>query len=427
MLETLRLGLKNLLLHKLRSLLTALGIIIGIAAVVAIAAYGEGSKQEALAQIRRLGATNIIVRSTKPPVSNSAAQGNSRSLNYGIRRLDVTRMDESCSPIDRLVQLKRVGYGAKRGAKQVQAEAFATTPDLQDVASLHVERGRYLSERDLEKRDNVCVIGATVAETLFPLEDPLESELYVNEQVFKVIGVLRPIGLAGGAGSALVGRDLNFDIHMPLTTGRSLFGDNVMRRSSGSMEREQVEVTEVYLQVPETKDVLPVAAQVRRVIELNHEDSQDVTITVPLELLEEEARTQLVFNSLIIFVAGLSLLVGGIGIMNIMLASVTERIREIGIRRALGATRRHIIMQFLVETTVLATLGGLIGVALGVSFALLMATFSDFLPAGTSPPMVTLTPVIVSFMVATAVGVIFGLYPAIRAANQDPIVALRHD
>ncbi|WP_145074445.1 ABC transporter permease [Poriferisphaera corsica] len=428
LIETIRLGLSNLMLHKLRSLLTALGIIIGIAAVVSMASYGEGAKQAALEDIRQLGARNIIVRSVKPPDSNQASDSRQFAPKYGLLRRDLRRIEQTVGPIERIVPLKKVGAQAQRGRYKTPAAVFGTTPVLMDVASLKVARGRYLTEADMLQLNKVAVavIGAEIADRLFPLVDPIGSQLRVDTQTFEVVGVLNRIGLAGGAGSALVGRDLNFDVHIAMPVAKARFGDTLFQRSSGSMQASQVEISELYIQAPEEDQVVSVSEQVKRVLEKEHKQQQDTSLTVPLELLIQKEKTQQMFNIMMILIAGLSLLVGGIGIMNIMLASVTERTREIGIRRALGATRHHIVMQFLVETTVLSGIGGVIGVGVGLGGVGALTVLHQLWP-DLEQPQVTMWSIAVSFVVATSVGVVFGLYPAIKASQQDPIVALRHD
>ncbi len=428
LLETLRLGLSNLWLHKLRSLLTALGIIIGVGAVVAIAAYGEGTKRAAVQDILALGATNIIVRSVKPPPVQMGGEGQENaSLNvYGLTRQDVRRLKHTVGPVERIVPLKQVGDRAQVGVKLAPAQVFGTTPDLLDAAGLRVARGRYLTDADGEQSRNFAVVGAEIAEGLFPLSDPLGQSLLIEGEAFEIVGVLRRVGLAGGAGSSLVGRDLNFDVHVPIRSAISRFGDVRQSVASGSQERTQVEVSEMIVQVPTQGDVKPVADQIERLVELAHGEADDVTLVVPLELIEQAERVQFRSNVLMIVIGGLSLFVGGVGIMNIMLASVTERTREIGIRRALGATRRHIIAQFLVETTTLSCAGGVIGVASGLAVSLALAWYAARF-GGLEPPVVLPLPVTIAFAFAVLVGIVFGLYPAIRASQQDPIVALRHD
>jgi putative ABC transport system permease protein len=427
--ETFRLGLTNLYLHQMRSLLTTLGIIFGVFAVIMMIAIGEGNKQAALAKIRQLGARNIIVRSIKPPASESAMAVNQRMLVYGLRGMDLRRLTGTEGlrrQIERIAPLKEVGAEVVRGSYKAPAAVYGTTPDLVLVTSLRVDRGRYLSTDDDKDRRNVAVIGWEVAKRLFPLDDPIGLNITIGNQPFKVVGVLRPVGLAGGAGSALVGRDLNFDVHLPMKTVESRWGHEIFKRGAGTFDVTRVELGAIYIQAKDSSDVLNLGEQIRRIIELDHKRQADVEVIVPLELLEQEKSTRLMQDALLISIACISLLVGGIGIMNIMLASVTERTREIGIRRAVGATQKHIVLQFLVETTVLSGLGGLMGVGLGVGGAAVLGHFQHLI-SGIEQPQVTSWSIVVSFVVATSVGIVFGLYPAIKAAQQDPIVALRHD
>ncbi|MEO1584280.1 MAG: ABC transporter permease [Planctomycetota bacterium] len=440
LLETMRLGVSNLRLHLLRSFLTALGIIIGVSAVIAMVSIGEGSKHQALMQIERLGARNIIVRSQKPP-SSDQAQGQRRSgvAKYGLTRDDVRVIEAQFPDAEQIVPLKQFGSQLLRGMKRKTSQSFGTTPAMLDVANLTLERGRYLTQADMETRGMVAVIGSEIAKELYDLEEPLGSTLRIDDKVFRVVGVLAPIGLSGGAGAALVGRDLNLDVHVPITTARATFGDTVVQRESGSFSAAEVQIAEVYLQSPARDRVIGDASVLRRTLEVRHEGMQDVGLIVPYELLEEAERQALTWTVTLSAIAGISLLVGGIGIMNIMLANVTERTREIGIRRSLGATRRHIIWQFLVETGVLSAIGGLVGVGVGVLLSLgIPVLVEDVLPSlpglrsiipadVSAPTRIAPWSMMVAFGVAAATGLVFGLYPAMKAAKQDPIVALRHD
>ena len=432
LLETLRLGFANLLLHKMRSVLTALGIIFGVAAVIAVVAIGEGNKRQLLADIEKLGARNIIIRSVKPQESQQRSQ-RQRTLSYGLTRADYRRLEDiqvKTGLISRIVPLKLSGTKVSVLDKQEDAKVFGTTPDLLGVTSLSVERGRYITEADEQRFERVAVIGAEVARRLFPLTDPLDGHITVHngplQASFKVVGLLRPVGLAGGAGATLVGRDFNFDVHVPIAAAQEQFGDRIVTIKPGTMESVVSELEEIYVESANQEVVRPLAEQVKRVIEFEHlTKGNDATVFVPLELLEQSERTAMMFTYFLGFIAGISLLVGGIGIMNIMLATVTERTREIGIRRALGATRRHIIAQFLVEITTLAGVGGVIGVGLGLTATAVLNLFHDKLNLG----RLVITPwsIGVSLGVAVVVGIVFGLYPAMKAARQDPIVALRHD
>lgn len=427
LLETIRLGLKNLRLHMLRSLLTAFGIVLGIASVIVMMAITEGSKLSALKQFEILGARNVILRSVKPAqqaeMSGSSGQGD-RILSYGLTRQDFRRLEaQFAGKADVIVPLKLCGGMVTRGSRQMVSQTFGTTPDLPTCANLPVSHGRYLTALDIEADASVCVIGRTVAAQLFPLEEPLGKTLRVDDQIFTVVGVLAPIGLAGGAGSALVGRDLNQDVHIPLSTALAKFGDVIMRRSAGSRDITNVELSEIYISMPTLDSVSRGGHMAERIIDIGMRNSEDVTIIIPYELQEMAKRTARIWSRVMLFIAAIALVVGGTGIMNIMLASVTERTREIGIRRALGATRNHITWQFLVETGVLSLFGGFIGIFVGVFGAIALGSV---LPEQ-FPTQVTGWSIAVSFVVACGVGLIFGLYPANVAASQDPIVALRHD
>jgi putative ABC transport system permease protein len=439
-LETIRLGVANLRLHLMRSILTALGIILGVAAVITMVALGEGAKREALAQIERLGAKNIIIRSQKPPETQqqNGQQRQSWTSKYGLTRDDLQVISDAFPDASSIVPLKEVGSQILRAERRKTSQAYGTTPDLLRAANLRVERGRYLNDQDLEQRAMVCVIGSEIAKEFFRLEDPIGNTIRIDDKVLTVVGILAPVGLSGGAGASLVGRDLNLDLHLPITTARSVFGDLVARRTSGSFSASEVQIAEVYLIAPNTERVLIDGARVRRILEVRHPKLDDIGIIVPYELLEQKRRAALTYTLVLSAIAAISLLVGGIGIMNIMLATVTERTREIGIRRAVGATRRHILWQFLVETSVLSAIGGLIGVGLGIGTAVFLSwgvprmtkipfVGNYFSTDMALPTHITLWSILLAFGVAAATGLIFGVYPARKAARQDPIVALRHD
>ncbi|MCB9844764.1 MAG: ABC transporter permease [Phycisphaeraceae bacterium] len=441
LLETIRLGLKNLRLQIFRSILTALGIILGVAAVITMVSIGEGTKREALREIERLGARNIIVRSQKPPESaqqQGGQQQNSFIARYGLTRDDLAVIEQSFPDAEAIVPVKAVGERVLHRDRRQLSQSFGTTPKLAELANLRIARGRYLMPSDLDSSATVAVIGAEVAKELFPFEDPLFNTVMIDDKGFTVVGILEPVGLAGGAGAALIGRDFNLDVHIPLTTARQVFSDLTIRRTSGSFGGEEVQITEIYISVVSRDRVMVDADRVRRIMEVRHPNLTDVGIKVPFELLQSARRSALTWNMVLAAIAGISLLVGGIGIMNIMLASVTERTREIGIRRAIGATRRHIVWQFLVETSVLAAIGGLAGVALGIGLSLGIEPLMKALPHlpfighlfGMDSSLhthITLWSILVSFFVAALTGLVFGLYPAMKAAAQDPIVALRHD
>jgi len=441
MLEIVRLGLGNLRRHLLRSVLTALGIILGVAAVIANGGIGEGAKRQALEQLERLGAKNIIVRSQQPvDAQQSSSQRASFTNRYGLTRADLAVLQaEFADELDAVVPLKEVGGQIIRGAQRRVSQAYGTTPDFLRVANLRIATGRYLTQDDVEVSAMVCVIGAEVARLFFaPFEDPIGETIRIDSRTFKVIGVLEPVGFAGGKGAAQLGRDLNLDLHLPITTASETLGDVMYRFTSGNRSLTAVQISEVYLTVKDREQVLAYAELVRRVVEVRRPGMADVAMIVPYELLDQARKAAALWQTVLGAIAGISLLVGGIGIMNIMLASVTERTREIGIRRALGATRRHIVYQFLVETGVLSVIGGVIGVGVGIALTVFIGFFitrmarlpliGSWFPSEVNlPTAVSFGSIVVAFIVATVTGVVFGLYPAIKAAAQDPIKALRHD
>jgi putative ABC transport system permease protein len=347
------------------------------------------------------------------------------------------RLASNLSDATAVVPLKSVGGEMSYSYHRLPGQVFGTTPQLMSVANLRVARGRYLTEEDLRQRSPVAVIGSDLAEKFFRLHDPLEAMFRIDDKLFRVVGVLEAVGLSGGAGTALVGRDLNRDVHIPLTTAEVQFGDVILRRQTGSFSGEQLELSEVYISTAMTEDVLPMADRIRRIMEVDHRTTHDIETIVPWELLEQAKKTAMTWTAVLTSIAAISLLVGGIGIMNIMLASVTERTREIGIRRALGATRRHIVAQFLVETGSLTGAGGVLGILLGIGVSLgiggalrwlaSLRALQGSIGEARIETQLTLWSILLSFAVAAAVGLIFGIYPAIVASRQDPIVALRHD
>jgi len=422
--ETFLLGLNNLRLHKLRSLLTSLGIIFGVAAVICMLSISEGASADEMRLIELLGTRNIIVNSVKPPDSSQSSQGETNLVEYGITHVDVSRLSETVPRIAQLVPLKRVSYRAMHGEHKSIVNPVGTTPEFFDVVNINVARGRALTHLDSVDRTNVCVIGSDIRKELFRFEDPLGQtvliERYPNSIPFTVVGVLERVKTAGTPKRGVQERNLNREIFIPFETAQTQFTEITMRRSAGSQEMIKMQLSGLYVNVDETENVLKVSEMVKRVFAHGH-DSMDYEIRVPLERLELAKRKKRNNQLTLGFIAGISLLVGGIGIMNIMLASVTERTREIGIRRALGARRGHITVQFLVETVVLSTTGGLVGAGLGIFGANVITRFADW------ETIVSGWSVAVSFSLSVLIGIFFGMYPAMSAARLDPIEALRHE
>ena len=367
---TIKVGAKNLTLHKLRSLLTVLGVILGVGSVIAMLAVGEGSKKDALERIRRLGANNVIIRSVKPAEnrensSSSASQQRSRVLEYGLKYQDFERLTATLPTISRAVSTALIVTDAQRRSRRMMnTRILGTTPAFLQVKNLSVWRGRFVTNVDVHSMRNVAVLAAGAAERLFKFEDPLNQTILIGNDVYRVLGVLEPQGSGSATPGAVGQQDLNDDIYIPLSCARSRFGELQMTSSSGSRSFEQL--NEITLTVHDTQFVSQTAAMARRLLEKSHPNASDFEIQVPLELLHQAEQEKRIWNLVLGCIAGISLLVGGIGIMNIMLASVTERTREIGIRRALGARRSDITLQFLVESVLLSSVGGVLGVVVGV-------------------------------------------------------------
>lgn len=438
-LTTFRLGVFSLFLHKLRSGLAVLGILIGIAAVIALVAMGEGVSYQAQQQIKDLGAKNVIVRSVKPPQQSTNA-GSGMFMEYGILRDDFKRIMSNLPIIQEAVPMRELRREVRNGDKTAEARVVGCTSEYLSINRLSMEAGRFLSDSDNSPPQNVCVLASETARALFPLEDPLQRAVQINQDFYRVVGITASRDPSAAIGGSLDSQDYNFDIYIPLETLRIRIGDMVFTSRSGSREGEIVQLSQITLTVPELEMVEPAADVVKTLMEKYHAGKKDYGVVVPKELLRQAERLRMMFNGLLIIIAGISLVVGGIGIMNIMLATVTERTREIGVRRALGAKRSDIIQQFLIEAVVLTSIGGALGVGLGFlvkpTVALgryMLLNFWPDLAAALPPTILKLEPriagwsIIASLAISIGVGVLFGLYPARRAAMMDPIEALRHE
>ncbi len=438
-LTTFRLGVYSLFLHKLRSALAVLGILIGIAAVIALVAMGEGVSYQAQQQIKDLGAKNVIVRSVKPPQQSTGA-GSGLFIEYGIMRDDFRRILSNLPFIEDAVPMRELRREVRNGARTVEARVVGCTSKYMDVNRLTVDYGRFLADSDNKPPQNVCVLASDTARALFPLGDPLEKAIQINQDFYRVVGVTASRDPSAAIGGSLDSQDYNNDIYIPLETLRTRIGDMVFTSRSGSREGEIVQLSQITLTVPDLEMVEPAADVVKGLMSKYHGEKKDFGVTVPKELLRQAERLRLMFNALLVIIAGISLVVGGIGIMNIMLATVTERTREIGVRRALGAKRTDIIQQFLIEAVVLTSIGGALGVGLGFCIKpgvslmrYLVTTYWPELAASIPSNILQLEPriaswsIIASLAISIGVGVLFGLYPARRAAMMDPIEALRHE
>ena len=412
-------GINSLLLHKLRSLLTTLGVLFGTASVISMLAIGEGASYEAQEQIKQLGSQNVILRSVKPPEDPNQGDSNQRVMVYGIKEMDLARIEESFPAVERVVPIRQLYKEVRYRDKGMAARVLATRPLYQEVTGRLVWEGRFLTSEDERLLNNVCVLGTEVARYLFPLESALGKRVKVGSDYFTVVGTLAPrVRLSDDP--ATPGEDTTGEVYLPFETARKWYGKLQVKRRAGSRDMEEIELHEVIVEVDHPENVPVVAAAAREMLSRFH-DKRDYEVVVPLELLLRAERTKEIFNIVLGSIAGISLLVGGIGIMNVMLATVTERTREIGIRRALGAKRRHIVLQFLVETVCLSVGGGLAGVTLGIMIPYVVEQSTDLVT------IVTPTAPLLAFGISAGVGILFGIYPAWQAAEMDPVEALRHE
>jgi putative ABC transport system permease protein len=405
-------SLDNLLLHKLRTLLTMLGMIFGVAAVLSMLSIGAGAQQQVMAFIENLGVRNLIVEARE--TTEFQAFQNVRQQSPGLTFHDVRAMQATVPGLETLTPRKR--FAPTRVMPKPQSDppvVYGVDPNYQQIAGLHVASGRFFSEGEAARAAPVCVLGEAALARLFGLADPLGRFVKVNEQWFQVIGVAGPQAVAQGDVAGIPGQDRNNVLYVP--TGASMF------RLEDTYSQFRDEIDGVYLRLKAGADVTSAAATVRGILEANHRGADDYTIIVPAELLAEQQRTKRIFDIVMVALASISLLVGGIGIMNIMLASVLERTPEIGVRRAIGARQTDIIRQFVMETTLIAVAGGVLGLVLGIAMSRVIASFAGW------STIVTGGSVLLAFSVSVMIGLVFGVYPAMKAARLDPVQALHYE
>lgn len=411
------LGIENLLLHKLRSFLTMLGVVFGVGSVVAMLSVGEGASKEALEQIRKVGSNNIIINSVKSVEEESSTTTRVRMSIYGLTYKDYQRIAETFEVIQRTVPVKLIREEGRLGERSLELRVVGTTPVWFELVKRPIVAGRILVPSDVESRAAVAVLTEFGARRLLATNNTIGQNLRIGGDSFQIVGIVHS---EGGETADIQLPDQEVDAYIPIDVARIYYGDTSMKRTSGSFEMKRVELDQVIVEVDRTEDVEPIAKGIEVMLQRFH-GKKDYVMSVPLALLRQAEATKRTFNIVLGSIACISLLVGGIGIMNIMLASVTERTREIGIRRAIGAKRRQIIIQFLIETVVLSTIGGIVGLGLGVFIPLLITLIAGM------PTVITPISIILPLVISVAIGIVFGLYPAARAAEVDPIVALRHE
>jgi len=407
-----QLGMQNLMVHGLRSLLTMLGMIFGVAAVVAMLSIGAGARQKVMALIEQMGVHNLIVDAKE--TLEWQAHSKIRKISPGLTLQDYRVIQDdlegivSSTPRKKMTPSKMIPK-----PQQDMPTVMGVAPVYQQIAGLHILGGRFLDKADDDRGAPVCVLGAAAKWSLFGAANPLGQYVKINEQWFRVIGVVSPQLSAHGDSSAAGSTDVNNNIYIAL--------QSAFLRLEDSYSDVPDEIDGIYLNLADSADISESAQVVRAILDSAHHGADDFSIVVPAELLAEQKRTEHLFNTVMVAIASISLLVGGIGIMNIMLASILERTREIGLRRAVGARQADIVRQFVVEATMISFAGGTIGVVFGFVISRLIAWLAGW------STIVTFSSIALAFLVSISVGLVFGIYPATKAARLDPVEAIRYE
>lgn len=446
-LQIISISLEAVFLNKFRSILTALGIIFGVAAVIAMMAIGNGARQEILEQIKLVGVNNIVIL-PKEDINNKTEEGqdeeNGKTLKKkyspGLTLKDARNIISSIPTVEKVSPEVIYPTMAIRNGKKLNVDLAGITTEYFELFNQDLKTGTMFSQRQLDMGAPVCIIGPEVAAKLFAKEDPIGKHLKCGSIWLKVMGVLEGVKLNDKAEEMGIS-DYNRNVFTPIKTvllrykdrslinQASLGGSQVISFGGGGMMISESKGTgggenqldKLIVQVKETSQLGATTEVITKILNRRHQGVDDFEIRIPELLLKQEQKTKDIFNIVLGAIAGISLIVGGIGIMNIMLASVMERIREIGVRRATGATKKDIVFQFLAEATFISITGGLIGILLGVIMARIITLSTDILT------IVSFWSILLSFGVAASVGIIFGYLPAKKASEQDPVESLRHD
>jgi putative ABC transport system permease protein len=408
----LRLGLQNLLLHRLRSLLTMLGMIFGVAAVVSMLSIGAGARQKVMALIEQMGVRNLIVEANE--TTEWQAHQKVRKISPGLTFQDYRVISDdvdgivASTPRKRFIPTKTIPK-----SQQDVPSVYGVRSAYKEIAGLRLLAGRFFDAVEESRAEPVCVLGAGARSNLFGASDPIGQYVKLDEQWFRVIGVAGPQLSTQTEVAGLPSQDLNNVIYAPLNA--------VVLRLENTYSYVRDDIDGIYLNLNETTDMSLAAQVVRAILGSSHHGAADYSVIVPAELLAEQKRTERLFNAVMVAIASISLLVGGIGIMNIMLASILERTREIGLRRAVGARQSDVVRQFVVEGVMISFVGGSFGIVFGFAMSRLIAWLAGW------STIVTATSILLAFLVSITVGLVFGIYPAVKAARLDPVEAIRYE
>lgn len=402
-------GFRSLLGHKFRSFLSVLGIVCGVMAVMSMISTGEGAKQEVLGRIEKLGLKNIYIN--KVVLTEELKKKIDEKKSYGLSWFDVERLKQLSPAIIQIGAIRHSPLTPVGTYTGITPNIIHCTGNYGELVGLSLQVGRFISIQDILNNNLVCVLGGSLAQKL-GRDGQVGSLIRLNNQLYKVVGVLVPQNIDSSSNAKVINENFNSTIFLPL---------NIQEISTKShpSDGKYSSLSQIIVEVDQRNNVENAARIIKRTLAVSHNDVHDYSLVVPLELLFQSLATQKVFNLVLAVTGGIALLVGGIGIMNIMLATVTERKREIGIRRAVGATERDIVYQFLAESFLLTLSGGVIGIAAGYICINVIEVMAGW------PIKITVWTMVVPFILACAAGIFFGLYPAIQAARMNPIQALR--
>jgi putative ABC transport system permease protein len=408
--ENIRLAIRGLADHKFRSFLTMLGIIFGVASVIAMLSIGEGAKREAIAKYQDLGVNNIIVREKK--MTEEELEEVRAKFSQGLSIKDAQVIQEIVPDIERIASQAEISIDVKYTDKSVKSTVIGITPEFPEMMNYRLQNGEFINENHYAQRSKVCLLGAGVAASLYQREDPVGKMVKIEDQWLEVIGVLASKTLFTETVGELAARDLNTDVYVPLSTFLSRFSrENILSS----------EIHQITIQVTQSDRLIEVSKLINEILKRRHFNNEDYSIVIPYELLKQEEKERQIYNFLLGAIAAISLIVGGIGIMNIMLATVMERTREIGIRRAIGARKADVMSQFVSEAVAISITGGIIGVLLGITLSLTVSLFTDV------STYIRLYSILIAFAFSVIVGISFGYLPAKNAANLKPVDSIRYE
>ncbi len=408
--ENVSKAILGLIDHKFRSFLTILGIIFGTASVIAMISIGEGTKKQAIAKYQDLGVSNIIIR--EKDMTDTELEAVRMKFSKGLSIEDASVISGVIPGVVSVSPQSEVKMIARYGDRDANSSVIGVTPEIVTILNYRTGKGIFITQDQYDSKMKVAVLGAAIARELFSYDDPVGKSVKVEDQWFEVIGVMEPKALFTETVGELASRDLNNDIYIPLST----FNQRIPKRNPLTSEVKQLTV-----KLADSDRLLESAEVVRSLLARRHYNNDDYSMIIPYELMKQEEKETRIYNLLLLSIAAISLIVGGIGIMNIMLASVLERTQEIGIRRAVGGKKKHIMSQFVTEAVVLSVSGGIIGVLLGITLSLVIAWTTEV------QTIITLYSILMAFSFSVIVGITFGYLPAKQAANLRPIESIRHE